>query len=306
MSRDKPINLAASVRQRLMNIARRDREDFNLVLTRYALERLLYRLARSPHRERFILKGAVLFQLWSGQRHRPTRDLDLLGHGDSSASHFEAVFRSICAQDVEDDGLTFLPDTVRAERIKDEDEYQGVRVRVDARLANARIPLQIDVGFGDVITPAPVAVEYPTLLDLPAPTVRAYPRETVVAEKFQAMVMLGIANSRMKDFYDLWILSRQFDFAGPVLMTAVAKTFANRRTQIVASPLALTPAFADDSAKRTQWQAVLKKSRLSNAPGALREVVDSLRTFLSPVAAALCESQSFDRVWRAPGPWRPR
>ena len=198
-------------------LAREQKEDFSIVLTRYGLERLLYRLSQSAHRDRFVLKGAMLFQLWSGHPHRPTRDLDLLGHGSPDPERFEGIFRDICRQNVEDDGLEFQSDSVRAESMKEDEEYQGLRLKLVSRLGNARIPIQIDIGFGDAVTPEPDEVIYPTLLDGPAPTLKAYPRETVVAEKFQAMVMLGIANSRMKDFYDLWILMRQFEFSGPAL-----------------------------------------------------------------------------------------
>jgi hypothetical protein len=220
VKKDKPANLAASVRQRLLNLARTQKEDFQLVLTRYALERLLYRLGRSEHAGIFILKGAMLFQIWSNQRHRPTRDLDLLGRGESSIERFEQIFRDICQATVEDDALVFMADSVRGERIKEDQEYEGLRIRFEARLEHARISLQIDIGFGDAVRPAATKIEYPTLLDFPAPTVLAYRQPTVVAEKFQAMVALGIANSRMKDFYDLWVLARDFEFDGSTLCEA--------------------------------------------------------------------------------------
>lgn len=212
------------------NLARKQHEDFQLVLTRYAIERLLYRLTRTGYAAEFVLKGAMLFRLWADQPHRPTRDLDLLGRGDPSVDRLAAVFRAVCGAAVEDDGLLFDPATVTAGKIKEDQEYEGVRVECVARLGQARIDLQVDVGFGDAVTPGPVTVQYPGLLDLPAPELAAYPRETVVAEKFQAMVMLGIANSRMKDFFDLWVLARSFTFAGPVLAAAIRATFARRKT----------------------------------------------------------------------------
>lgn len=244
MTKEKPRNLAASVRQRLMNLARAQNEDFQLVLTRYALERLLYRLSQSEHRDVFVLKGAMLFQLWGDQPHRPTRDLDLLGRGDNSIPRFERIFREVCELAVQDDGLVFNAESVRGDTIKEDQEYEGLRLKLDCHLENARIPIQIDIGFGDVVTPAATEVTYPVLLDFPAPVLPAYSRESVVAEKFQAMVMLGIANSRMKDFYDLWMLARQFKFQGPVLCQAIQATFERRRAPVPADvPVALSAEF---------------------------------------------------------------
>ena len=180
-----PTNLPASVRQRLLNLAGQSKQDFGILLTKCALERLLYRLSVSKHRDAFILKGALLFQLWTSEPYRPTRDLDLLGQGDGSADRYRKIFTELCSQEVENDGLTFLPDTIRVERIRDEEEYDGVRVLLTAHLENARIPLQIDVGFGDVISPGPVELEYPTLLPFPDPKLRAYSKESVVAEKLR-------------------------------------------------------------------------------------------------------------------------
>ena len=203
MSVDQPRNLAASVRQRLLNIAKRNGEAFDLVLTRYALERLLYRLGNSRYHNQFLLKGAMLFAVRGGAPHRPTRDLDLLGFGPNDLPQVQAVFQNICQVPVEPDGLKFLPDTVRVSEIREDQEYQGVRLPFDAKLENAIIPIQVDIGYGDAVTPAPQEISYPTLLEFPAPQLRAYPIYTVVAEKFQALVLLGIANSRMKDFYDI-------------------------------------------------------------------------------------------------------
>lgn len=217
MTNRSPRNIAASVRYRLMTLSRERNEEFQFVLTRYGMERLLYRLSLSPHAGQFILKGATLFQLWTGQPHRSTRDLDLLGYGSPSPERLQAVFRDVCNMAVEDDGLTFITETIQATQIKEDDEYHGIRLRIESRLENARISLQIDIGFGDVITPDAQPATYPTLLDFPAPLLKVYPRETVVAEKFQAMVALGIANSRMKDFYDIWTLALQFEFDGSML-----------------------------------------------------------------------------------------
>jgi hypothetical protein len=304
VSKGRPKNMAAPVRARLTDLARRQGEDFQLVLTRYAIERLLYRLARTEYAAEFVLKGAMLFRLWAGQPHRPTRDLDLLGRGEPSVERLAAVFRAVCAAAVEDDGLTFDPDTVTAEKIKQDQEYEGVRVGCVARLGQARIDLQVDVGFGDAVTPGPVKVQFPALLDLPAPELAAYPRETVVAEKFQAMVMLGIANSRMKDFFDLWVLARSFGFGGAVLADAIRATFARRKTPVPAvPPLALTAEFGADAAKVKQWQAFLKKGKLDAGGVTLVEVCEFLAGFLMPPAQALAGGTKFAQAWPAGGPW---
>ncbi|HKI33410.1 MAG TPA: nucleotidyl transferase AbiEii/AbiGii toxin family protein [Gemmataceae bacterium] len=296
--------MAASVRARLRNIATTRGDDFQLVLTRYCLERLLYRLSRSAHGRVFILKGAMLFPLRLGQYHRPTHDLDLLGRGENSVERFEAVFRAVCSQPVEDDGLQFPAEAVRGERIREDQLYGGIRVHGEARLENARIPVQVDVGFGDAVTPAPAEIAYPTLLDLPAPALLAYPWETVVAEKFQAMVALGLTNSRMKDFYDLWVIARHCSFGGPLLGQALRATFERRQTPLPAvPPLALTAAFCEHADKVKQWKAFVSRSRLDASGGSLRDVAGVLREFLMPVAQAAAAGETFPKTWPAAGPW---
>ena len=305
MTKDRLIKqLDASVRQRLMNKARDQGEGFDLVLLRYALERLLYRLCQSPHRNQFVLKGAMLFQIWSGLVHRPTRDLDLLGKGVPLLPDYERVFRDVCQQPVEEDGLEFRAATVKAERMKEDEEYEGIRIKLEARLGAARIPIQIDIGFGDAITPGPSEITYPTLLEFPAPQIKAYPRETVVAEKYQAMVMLGIANSRMKDFYDVWTLARQFEFAGRMLQQAIKATFDKRATDLPQSPpLALTAEFTQDQQKRTQWNAFLRKGKLDAQGLSLGDVTGVISDFILPPTTAILQGQTFDRVWSTAGVW---
>ena len=225
---NQPRNLAASVRQRLLNLAQAQREDFNLVLTRYGIERLLYRLEQSSAGERFILKGAMLFVLWSDTPHRTTKDADLLCQGDNSIAEIEAIFQAVCQADVVPDGLEFERTTVKGELIKAEREYPGVRIRLTAFIAGTptRINLQIDVGFGDIVTPSAQLMSLPALLaDLPAPQLYAYNRETVIAEKFEAMVLLGIGNTRMKDFYDLWYLSQHFTFERIAIVGGIKKSW---------------------------------------------------------------------------------
>ncbi len=304
MTKERPRNLAASVRQRLMNLAQTHHEDFQLVLTRYALERLLYRLSQSEHRDVFILKGAMLFQLWGNQPHRPTRDLDLLGRGDNSIPRFERIFREVCDLAVEEDGLTFSAASVRGDMIKAHQEYEGLRLSLGCKLENARIPIQIDIGFGDVVTPAATEVTYPVLLDFPAPVLPVYSRESVVAEKFQAMVMLGIANSRMKDFFDLWILAQRFEFQGSLLCQAIQATFERRHTLVPAeAPIALSSEFTQDRGKQTQWRAFINKGKLEAGGAGLDEVVAVLSGFLMPPARAVAAGKLLEMVWPASGPW---
>jgi predicted nucleotidyltransferase component of viral defense system len=279
----KPVrNIGASVRDRLLNLARERTQPFELLLTRYVLERLLYRLSTTEHRERFVLKGAMLITTWFDDPHRPTRDLDLLGFGDSDPEAMLAVFREICSVEL-DDGVVFDVAALAIDRIREELEYGGLRLKTNATVSGARIRVAIDIGFGDAIEPGIVETELPVLLDMPPPRLQAYPRETVIAEKFQAMVALGRANSRMKDLYDIWALSRSYEFKGDALVRAIAATFARRKTEIpVEPPDSLTPAFADDRAKVQQWTAFVDE--LAVQPGALDKVIQDLAAFLMPRA----------------------
>jgi predicted nucleotidyltransferase component of viral defense system len=305
VSKERPHNVAASVRHRLTDLARKQGEDFQLVLTRFMIERLLYRLSRSPYCDEFILKGAMLFQVWTNQIHRPTRDLDLLGKGKRTLAELARIFRDIGALIVEDDGLVFDPATVTAERIKEDQEYEGARIGCRAQLGQARIDLQVDVGFGDALVPCPDNITYPTMLAFPAPVLRAYPRQTVVAEKFQAMVNLGIANSRMKDFFDLRFMAQKFDFDGESLCKAIQATFHRRKTELPTKPpLALTPEFSTDAAKKRQWQAFLKKGKLDAAGATFEQVCAFLNAFLMPPTLALNAGKEFHKSWPPAGPWK--
>ena len=305
MIRNQPDNVGESVRQRLLNLARERTEAFDLLLTRYALERLLYRIGRSEWREKFLLKGAMLYTLWCGAPHRSTRDMDLLASGQSDVAYLIEVFGALCDILVEDDGILFMRESVRAFEIGKESEYQGVRIQMTATLAGAVIHLQVDVAFGDAVVPAPEEVRYPTILDQTSPLVLAYPRYTVVSEKFQAMVMLGIANSRMKDFYDIWILAREFDFDGLLLSRAIAATFERRRTALPEGlPLALTDSFCHDLVKATQWNAFIRKNRLSPGKPLFPDVTAFLRDFFIPPVKAIRMGTEFDMVWPASGPWK--
>jgi hypothetical protein len=304
-------NVAASVRQRLRNRARERGDDFQDVLTRYGLERFLYRLTKSPHAGRFVLKGASLFLLWSDRPHRTTRDVDLLGSGDNSIPQMEEVFRGICDVSVEDDGLRFRPETVRGQAISREEEYVGLRMTLTGTLGNARIPIQVDIGFGDAVTPEPEIVDYPVLLStLPAPRLRAYRRETVIAEKFQAMVELGMTNSRMKDFYDLFMIGQLFDVDGALLARAIKATFARRQMSMPEEPpAALTAAFFTDGSKQAQWSAFVRRVHAESGGSellGLEEVVRGIERFLMPVARAAARGEEFELAWQSRGPWRTR
>ena len=293
-------NIGASVRARLLERARAEKTDFQILLTRYVLERLLYRLSVSDQRERFVLKGAMLFAIWRDDPFRPTRDLDLLGHGDAEPAAIAESIRSICSVAVPEDGVAFDIAGIEAASIRDEAEYAGVRVRTSAAIAGARVPIQIDVGFGDVITPDALEIEYPVLLDAPAPVLRAYPPETVVAEKTEAIVSLGVANSRMKDFYDLWMIAQTFAFEGRTLADAIQRTFKRRRTSWPEQPPAgLSDAFARE--KDAQWRAFLARDRLGAASASLIEVNDNLRAFLQPVL----DGEKL-ASWSSGGPWTHR
>lgn len=297
-------NLAASVHHRLHNYARANGEDFNLLLVRFANERLLYRLSISAHKNRFLLKGASLFTLWFNAPHRPTRDIDLLGFGSNEIGDIEKAFAQIC-QIAADDGLEFRHETVKGSEIKEGEEYQGVRIAFQALLGNARISLQVDVGFGDAVTPKAVNVAFPTVLDFPAPQLKAYPKETVVAEKFEAMVKLGISNSRMKDFWDLRLLLSEFEFDGAIVQEAIQATFARRQTAFPTQvPVALTDEFINDKGKQTQWRAFLRKNRLDDATE-LREVIDLLRAFFFPLSEAIQIKQPYTARWES-GSWTLR
>jgi hypothetical protein len=305
VSKKTPPSIAASVRQRLLQRIRETGEEAGSVWSRYAVERLLYRLSVSEHGKSFVLKGAALLLVWTGRPHRPTLDLDLLGHGEDSSERVRGVFRSVCRVEVVPDGLRFDADSVTAVPIRDIQDYGGQRVKLMAFLGKARIPMQVDIGFGDVVTPRPREIVYPTLLDFPAPRLRACPRETVVAEKLHAMVVLGIANSRMKDFYDLHVLASAFDFDGGTLARAIEATFGRRNTALPAeTPLALTTEFGHDATKQTQWRAFLRRSGIGDAPEDFAKVVGSAAAFLGPVLAALDRGKPFSGHWAPSGPWR--
>lgn len=306
MSQTQVKDMAASVRQRLLNLARERGENYQLLLTRYALERFLYRLSISRYAQRYVLKGAFRFMAWTNEAHRPTKDLDLAGSGDESPQELGKIVSEICwVEDAPDDGLQFDAGMVQVEAIREDQVYQGLRVKFVAHLGNIPINVQIDVGFGDAVTPGPEVIDYPTLLDQPAPHIRAYPKESVVAEKLQAMVAIGMPNSRMKDFYDIWTMARIFPFKGAVLAQAIEATFARRKTALPSDvPTALGDEFAQDSGKAAQWGAFVKRNDLETGGAELSQVVADLREFLLPPLHAAAAGIKFEAAWPTGGPWQ--
>ena len=296
-------DVGASIRQRLLNQAHRQVRPFQEILQFYAMERFLYRLSRSPFADQFVLKGALLLAAWKAPQARPTMDIDLAGRTGNSLEHIAEAMSAVCHQPSEGDGIEFLDKTIETTRIKEGAEYEGVRVRLEATLAKARIRLQIDIGFGDVIVPAPVSLEYPTLLDLPAPVIRAYSKETVIAEKLQALVTLGLLNSRLKDYYDIALLARLYAFDGEQLLESLLATFRHRGTLFEAKPVGLTGTYARDPARATQWRAFVRRNRFASEPDDLAILVAEVRRFADPLLAAATNGRRFPARWPTGGPW---
>ena len=297
-------NIAASVRQRLLNRARAEGRPFSELLQYFALERFLYRLGRSSYSNRFVPKGALMFGVWQGPFSRPTRDVDLLGHVEHTVERVTTVMRAICQQSVpEDDGLRFDADSVTGERIVEAASYEGVRVKLVAYLEAARVLVQIDVGFGDPLVPGPNPIRLPTILEFPPPELQGYSRESAIAEKFQAMVYLGVVNSRMKDFYDIWSLATRFEFDGAILAQAVRETFRSRQTTLLQTPVALSDSFANDRERQAQWTAFIRRIQTENVPVSFSGAVQEIKAFLQPVIQALIDEQPFSKHWSPGGPW---
>jgi len=294
--------MAASARQRLLNRARNDKRPFNELLQYYAMERFLYRLSRSNHANHFILKGALMLRVWRAPEFRPTMDIDMLGRTSNEEIAIVAQIRDILATPFPDDGLLFDSGSIETEPITEDADYPGLRIRFRATLDTARITMQVDIGFGDVVYPGPEEADLPVMLDLPAPRMLCYSKESAIAEKFEAMVSLGLLNSRMKDFYDIWLLSRQFDFEAANLTEAVRRTFDQRGTAMPNDIEAFTNAFA--KTKQTQWQAFHKRLGQDHLPASFEEVVDALRAFLTPISQHLSYGESMPARWIASGPWR--
>lgn len=292
-------NIAASIRQKLLNQARIQKRPFQELLQFYAMERFLYRLGQSEYSDRFILKGALMLRLWHAPQSRPTRDIDLLGYTDNNPQAIAEQIQEILATEAPIDGLQFEASQLDIQTIKEDADYQGVRVRFPGQLSGAQFVMQLDIGFGDALVPGASRAEFPTLLGLPAPRILCYSRESAIAEKFEAMVTLGDLNSRMKDFYDIWLLARQFDFDSELLGEAIHQTFRKRSTELP-DTLPFSPEFI--VLKQTQWRAFLRRLGDETVPENLSEICDVLQVFLPQFLnhAEIVQNQ----VWKAPGPWR--
>lgn len=303
MSKDKKKNITASILQRLKNYSEIRKEDRGLTLTRYAIERFLYRLSISKYAEQFVLKGAQLFQIWTDTPYRPTRDLDLLRFGSPDITELEKIFKDVCIIETEiEDGIVYLAETVRGKVIREENEYDGVRIIFEFRIGKTGEFMQVDIGFGDVVNPPATVIQFPSILEMPSTNIKAYCRDTVIAEKVETMVNLGYANSRMKDFYDVYKLSNEFDFDGKTLKESIQLTFNKRKTNIPNEPpLAFTKEFYDDSIKQTQWNAFLKKNSLE--PIALTQVVEIIKTFIEPIFIAISKSDDYNSAWSPNKAW---
>ena len=297
----KIVNMGASVRERLLTLARKDGVNLDSYLVRYAHERLLHRLGQSRHRDSFILKGAMLQTVWLDGLTRPTRDLDFLAFGDIEA---EAVFREILSIDA-DDGVAFDIDSISVRTIQEEKAYGGLRITINADIAGAAVRIKVDLGFGDAVYPDPTETEYPVLLDSPNPRIRAYPKEAVVAEKFQAITILGKKNTRMKDYFDLWIMSQHLEFDADPLSTSVSATFERRKTRLPDDvPVGLSEAFATDPAVAKLWVNFNTRNKLDTQPPGIRETTTVLSDFLMPMVRRVHNEEAVAMTWPPGGPWK--
>lgn len=295
-------NISISVRQRLLDHARKDRRPFNELLQYYSIERFLYRFSLSEHSDRFVLKGALMLRVWGSPEIRPTMDIDMLGITSNEESEVIKQIQDILSVDVEPDGLVFDPDSIRSERITEDADYKGIRIRFHGNLDKATIHMQVDIGFGDAVHPKPKMYEFPTLLDFPAPFLNCYSRESSIAEKLEAMVKLGVLNSRMKDFYDIWLLARLFDFDGDSLTEAIRQTFKLRGTPIPLEIESFSTSFID--AKQIQWTAFWKRLEQEYVPKNFKDIILAVEEFLSPAIYSLFSKNSNPLKWEAPGPWK--
>jgi len=282
MNAKNPVNKAASIRQKLLNYAKNKGQDFQRTIDEYAIECLLDRLTRSAYAGRFLLKGALLFSVWKGLGARPTRDIDLMGHGNNDLDSVIRIFKEIVAFDIKEDCIVFVPDQIEGLRIKEDDEYEGVRVLVPGALSGAQFKVQIDIGFGDAVTPPPVIAAFPRMLNMQPFSLLTYPPETVFAEKLDAMVIRGVLNSRMKDYYDLSILIHEGMVQPDTVRQAVENTFERRKTPMPRScPVGLSQEFVNEPTKISQWKGFLKKSDID--AGTLSDVVELIRAFTERV-----------------------
>ena len=298
-------NLEASIRAKLQNKAKETGRSFSEVLQYYGMERFIYRFSLSQYADKFILKGALMFTAWKIPERRTTLDIDFLAHYDNQITSVEKVIEGICRIKVEPDGLVFDSSTIKGQRIKEDADYEGVRVKFAGFLERSRIPMQIDISFDDIVYPEINVIVYPVILDLPVPHLRGYSVESMVSEKFEAMVKLGLLNSRMKDFYDMWLLMRRFDFDGFQLSEALRKTFEHRKTSFPAGKKLFAGEIYDKTSDRQiLWSAFLKKEDIKNAPDRLSDIALEIEKFLSEPIKAIKKKQEFNKKWQAPGLWK--
>jgi len=306
VTRPSPVNVAQSVHQRLLTRAKSEGRPFNELLQHYAIERFLYRLGQSEHAEKLLLKGALLLRVWKIPMARPTMDIDVLGRTAGTQDALTAILRDCMAAKVDDDGMGYDPGSLTTETIMLDADYRGWRIRFRASLGNARVAMQVDVGIGDIVYPSPIWIDYPVLLDQPAPHLLAYTPENAIAEKYQAIVELDLPNSRMKDFHDVWTLARNLEFDGHPLSEAIRRTFERRKTKLPEStPTAFTPEFFDDRTKQTQWRTFLSKGLPTNEEVPLVQVTNAIWAFLMPPTEALVSRKTFNMRWPQGGPWLP-
>lgn len=304
---DEKSKTAASVHDRLLNKAREFGRPFKELLQYYGMEKYLLRLSKSQFSDEFILKGALLLRSAGINEIRPTRDIDLSSDTAQSIEQLEHIVRDCCRVKVEEDGLKFDPDTVASEEIRGNQSYAGVRIKFQGKLGNAGIPMQIDIGFGDVVSPAPLWIEYPVMLEGDSPKLLAYTFESAIAEKYQAMVYLDMANSRMKDFYDIWYLMKTQNFSASELQKAIKLTFKRRKTTLPKKPpTALTEAFYSDESKKNQWNAFKRKNEIANVPKSLKEIVTAINHFIWPLNNSLNQGEGLDSIWNPQSGWEKR
>jgi hypothetical protein len=294
-------NISDSIRQRLLNQAKEDNRPFNELLQYYAMERFLYRLSESSYAGCFILKGALMLRVWHSPEFRPTMDIDMLGITSNDKTKIFEQIQNILTVDVEPDGISFDPTTINSERITEDADYEGIRVRFIGLLGSAKVAMQIDIGFGDVIYPKPDKTKYPTMLNSPVPKIFCYSRESTIAEKFEAMVKFGEINSRMKDFYDIWLLSRNFEFEGKTLAEAIRLTFERRGTVLTDKIIAFSSEFVDS--KQSQWEAFCRRLKQDYLPINFAEIISSVKSFILPIVININSRSSHSMKWKALGPW---
>jgi hypothetical protein len=298
-------NIQASIRARLQNIAKETGRPFSEILQYFGMERFLYRFGCSEYTDKFVLKGALMFTVWRVPERRTTLDIDFATQYNNQIETIERIIKKVCEVSATPDGLIFDPRTIKGKRIKENADYEGVRVKFRGFLGRSRITMQIDVAFGDIIYPKPSIIDYPVILDLPKPHLKGYTPESIVSEKFEAIVKLGALNSRMKDFYDLLLISRQFEFDGTKLNEALKRTFSHRKTPLPAhKPLFAEEIYDESSDRQTLWKAFLKKEAIKHVPEKLNDAAKEIEKFLIMPLEAINNGRKFNKTWKTAGPWK--